>query len=232
MHIAKVKSSFLDGTEPFKGIVVASTDFFCAHSFGQDGYDEGELDGYVMLPVDVTFERPARSWDVFAAAGSVGVEADSGVDGASTLLANHPEIVERLDQLGFDGYEGSEVIGNMEFNVLTAWSPSKVVFHPEPETTPDFTVVDGEHEGFSLRAETVRGRLRAHKALWEHATPDDPAYAAIFRDLGILDGFEFDGDTATAPDGTEYVTEAFAIDHLIDHGYLPFTEMVPGLRPR
>lgn len=230
MLMAKVKTSILDGKEPFRGILVASHDFFFAHSFGQDGYDEGELDGFTVLPVELTIERPARSYDVFAAASAVGVEADSETDGPSSLIAD-PKIAARLSELGFDGYADSEVIGNMEREVRTVWSLKGVRFQVEPADVADFSVAEGEHAGFALKAETVRGRRRAHEAMWRHATPEDLAYATIFGELGVLEGFAFDGEKATAPDGREFVTERFAVDHLIDHGYLPFTEMAPSLRP-
>lgn len=231
MHMAKIKKTILDGTEPFKGVVVASKNYYAAHSFGQDGYDEGLFEGYVVVPVDVAIEKPAGLKEVFSAARAVGIEVDPSEHNPNALLTDK-RIVDVLAGQGFDGYVGYEVIGNADYPVRIAWDYSKVTVHPEPSDKEDFTLVEGDRGGLLLKVETVRGRTLVAKAMESDDRPARESDITLLARVRALPGFRVDEEGAIFDrEGREFQAESFLLWKLIESGSIGLDEIVRAPTP-
>ena len=234
MHVAKIKQAILDGKEPFAGVVVAATDFYCANCFGQDGYDEDPSEEYAVVPVEVAISKGASTDDVYRAARTVGIDAELEELNPNQILLD-PRAVAELVRQGFDGHVGYEVIGNANYDVRTVWDMSQVTVLPEPADAADFSLTEGERGGLLIKAETSRGRVRLSKAFdawYAKADMDSISDVEVLAREGVLKDFVLNAnDQIEGPDGRLYLVEHHLIPQLVDQGHVGLSEIVPAPSP-
>jgi hypothetical protein len=227
MAYAKVKETLLDGSRSLQGIVVISDSFYAAHSFGERGYDEGDLKEYRMVPAESVIKNPISHANLLELVKAIGIDA-SEEDSPNGLLTN-PIVRDEVERRGFDGFAGMEVIGNMAYDVSIVWEGDRVKLQPEPTGMADFATEHGDGGELIIRVMTARGREAIHRAMDEFEGHIDQESAYVFSKIGVSLGYTFEPETAVSPDGFRYQLGHDAAHELLEEGVVVFQEDPPTL---
>lgn len=227
MNYAKISRDIVSGERPLTGLVVSSPSAYCAHCFGEGRYDEGELEGFQLVGVDLKVSRPAGFEQLASVARELGIDVDD--ETTSTMLLGEEDVVAALERQGYDGFADDEVIGNAEYRVEMTWKPELVTILKDPAGVPDFSIREAQDGALLISVDTLAGRDRiftAVKDAMDKGVDDRSVVLAMF-----LQGTGYRIEGAAVVDAAGHVWEPRRVYPLtlVDDGYAEMQPAVPTL---